>query len=37
LELLYNGRIVGLTHFIRGSIVDVSDDDKGGGVGGDDI
>ena len=33
----YNGRIVGLTYFIRGGIVDVGNDNNGGGVGCDDI
>jgi len=37
LELPYNGRIAGLTHFVRGGIVDVGDDDNSGGVGGDNM
>jgi len=37
LELLYNGRVVRLTHFVRRGMVDVGDNDSGGGIGGDDI
>ena len=38
MELPYNSKIAGLTHFVRGGdIVDVGDDDSGGGIGGDDI